>query len=321
MKDSIHTLHILLRIIRESRYPWKVMQPLQAGLKNRRVEFKKNNKLLINHYLIESRKMIRIKLSHSFLTLAFVFVGLFPTASCSSENKAASDTQNALNNIANSENTDSDQSGDNTCLLGYLEKYDQLLTEKEVLDATGFSSQSMETKYKKVLKNPANHSFEYKFENRRVGKVFGLDREMELKDIISISSIKPMSLNQFKNAYRPATEAEMAKAKESLNEVADGKSSNADANAAMKKAKEQNVSSESVKKVGGGMLDIFKEVAKANTDVAGIGDAAVWNTATDDLFVLKGGVKFEIKANVSNDGAKNKSVALELARKVLARCK
>lgn len=248
--------------------------------------------------------------------------GLILAVSCSSEQKngLASDMEEAIADIGKPGSPDPDASGGNTCLLEYQGKYDRLIEEADVLGATGFSKDAMETRYSKVLKNPVHHSFEYRFKNGRVGKTFGVSGEVELKDIVKVSSINPMSLKQFKDSYRIVTEQEMQAAKQALDDIAEGKSTEPDAKAALRKAEEHNISKESVKKTGGGMLDIFREVSKANTDVSGLGDAAVWNTATDDLYVLQNGVKFEIKVNVSNDEEKNKAVALEIARKILAKC-
>ena len=247
---------------------------------------------------------------------------LYLMASCNSrrDQKHVSVAENALDNMEKTADRDPGKPGGNTCLLGYQDKYDRLIEEKHVLAITGFSKDVMETKYSNALKNPANHSFEYRFRNGRIGKTFGFDKEIELKDIVKVSSIRPMSLKQFKDSYRVVTEEEMAKAREALTDAADGKSSDPDARAALQKAKDHQVSSETVKKVGGGVLDAIKEVSKANTDVPDLGDAAVWNTVTDDLYVLQNGVKVEIKASVSNDKGKNKAAAMELAGKILGKC-
>lgn len=238
--------------------------------------------------------------------------------SCTSESKSTESGDEASTETI--KNVDQDASGGNTCLLAYQEKYDQLIEEADVLLVTGFSREVMTAKSNVVLKNPAHHSFEYRFKNGRIGKVIGLDLETELPDKVIVSSITPMSLKSFKDSYRVITEDEIAKAKDALDDIADGKSNNPDAQAAVQKAKEHNVSSESLKKVGGGIMNVMKEVSKANTDVSGLGDAAVWNTVTNDLYLLQNGVKVEITANVSNDTERNRAVAIELAEKILAKC-
>ena len=248
-----------------------------------------------------------------------VLVFLTLLSGCGS--KQSENYETTVESMGKHTDPDQDAAGGNTCLLAYQDKYDQLLGEADVLGATGFSRDLMETKYNKVMKNPSHHSFEYKFANKRIGRVLGLDSDIELKDIVTVASIKPMSLKQFKDSYRVVTDQEMQAARQALNDVADGKSQDPDAKAAMEKAREHNVSGESVKKVGGGILSVIGEVSKANTEVTGLGDAAVWNTISDDLYVLQNGVKFEVKASVDNDKERNKATAIALAKIILGKCK
>jgi len=62
-------------------------------------------------------------------------------------------------------------------------------------------------------------------------------------------------------------------------------------------------------------------VSKGYRTVEGLGDAAVWNVVTNELYVLQNGVKFEIRTDIANDTEKNKSVAVKLAEIVLNKCK
>lgn len=199
---------------------------------------------------------------------------------------------------------DPSASGGNTCLLAYQEKYDALLPEEWVIRETGFDKQSMTTKYTKVMK-PEHHSFAYKFTNKRRGKLRGFDHEMELPDIVSVHSIKAMSPDQFTKSYRAISDEEMQAAKDAAKELTAGKT------------EEQQ---EATRKGTNSMLDTFKEVSKGYEAVEGLGDKATWNKVTNDLAVLQNGVKFEIKADVSNDAEKNKAVAIQLAKEVLTKC-
>jgi len=215
---------------------------------------------------------------------------------------------------------DPQASGGNTCLLTYQQKYDQLILESDVLTATGFSTAVMKTKYNKVMK-PEYHSFQYIFRNGRRGKTLGLDREMDLSDVVSVGSIKAMSLQQFKDSYRVVTDEEIKAASDALKDISEGNSDDDQANAALKKAKGQGVDEKTIQKTGGVILGTIKEVSKANSPVEGLGDAAVWNPVTDDLHVLQNGVKFDLKASISNDKEKNKALATKLARMILEQCK
>ena len=261
------------------------------------------------------------------LSFKLFWIGALALSSCKDDSSNRStiknDTLGVDEAIAAAESLrgkDPDASGGNTCLLAYQQKYDQLIAESEVSAATGFSPGVMETKYNKVMK-PEYHSFQYTFKNGRKGKVLGFDREMELSDVVSVGSIKAMSLQQFKDSYRVVTDEEMQAVQEALNDLSDGGSGNDQADAALKKAKDQNLDKKTIRKAGGGILSTIKEVSKANTPVAGVGDAAVWNPVTDDLHVLQDGVKFDLKASISNDKEVNKALAIKLAQKVLEHCK
>lgn len=237
------------------------------------------------------------------------------------DNKSQSGNDINLDAVINSKSTDPNAQGDNKCLLDYQQKYDALLSESDVIAATGFSGQTPETKYNKALKNSEHHEFVYKFKNGRKGKVKGLDMEMELPDVVVVRSIKPMSLTAFNQNYRAISDEEMNAAKDALNDIADGNSGDAEADAALKKAKEQNISKEQIKKTGSGVMDAIKEVSMGYRTVESLGDAASWNIVSNELTVLQNGVKFEIRTDISNDNEKNKSVAIQLAKIILNKCK
>lgn len=259
-------------------------------------------------------KSIKISAATTVLCLILFSCG-------NSDNKKQNSNEINLDAVVNSKSNDPNAKGDNKCLMDYQRKYDALLSEAEILAATGFSKDVMETKYNNVLKNPENHEFVYKFKNGRMGKVRGFNNEMPLPDMVVVRSIKPMSLTTFNQSYREVTEEQMQAANDALKEIAEGNSSDADADKAMKKAKEQNISKDEVKKTGGTLTDAFKEVSKGYRAVEGIGDAAVWNVVTNELYVLQNGVKFEIRTDIANDTEKNKSVAVKLAEIVLNKCK
>lgn len=259
-------------------------------------------------------KSIKISAATAVLCLILFSCG-------NSDNKKQNGNDINLDAVINSKSKDPDAKGDNKCLLDYQGKYDALLPEADVLAATGFSKGVMETKYNNRLKNPENHEFMYKFKNGRMGKVSGFNKEVQLPDVVVIRSIKPMSLTTFNQSYREVTDEQMQAANDALDEIAEGNTGDADADKAMKKAKEQNISKEQIKKTGGVLTDAFKEVSKGYRAVEGLGDAACWNIVTNELYVLQNGVKFEIRTDISNDNEKNKSAAIRLAKIVLDKCK
>ena len=105
-----------------------------------------------------------------------------------------------------------------------------------------------------------------------------------------------------------------------MNDATEGKSGDAEADAAVKKAEELNVSKEQVKKTGGKILDVIEEVSKGYRVVENLGDAARWNVVSNELIVLQNGVQFIILCDVNDDNETNKSVAIKLAEIVLNKC-
>lgn len=243
--------------------------------------------------------------------------------SCGENKNNSNSNKNGLDleAIANKKSKDPNASGDNQCLLDYQTKYDQLLSEDEVIAVTGFSKDVLKTKSSTVLKNPEYHSFEYKFDNGRMRTIPMIDRKMQMPDVVKVSSIKAISLSAFENTYKAISDEEMQVAKDVLNDVADGKSGDAEAEAALEKAKEKNVSKEQVKEIGSGIMDAMKEVSKGYRVVENLGDAARWNIVSNELYVLQNGVQFVIVCEVNDDNEKNKSVAIDLAKQILEKCK
>ena len=255
-----------------------------------------------------------------------LIIGFLMIISCSDKNNSTSnpgeiDLESAIENAESRRKADPNASGGNKCLLDFQSKYDQLLSEQDILTATRFSKDLMEIKYQKVLKNPEYHEMVYNFKNKRVSYIPQIKMKAEIKDAISVRSIKPMSLTQFENSYKAISEEEMQVARDMVDDVTEGNSGEADAEAAMQKAKEQNISNEQIKETSNVMMDAFKKVSEGYRVVDGLGDAARWNIVTNELTVLQNGVQFQIMSDVSNDLEKNKSVAIDLAKKILDKCK
>lgn len=254
----------------------------------------------------------------------FLFFSLILISCSEDKNKLTNsgeiDLESAIENAESRRKLDPNASGGNTCLLDYQKKYDQLVSETDVLKATVFSKEKLETKYQKVMKNSEYHEFLFKFKNKRIGKVRGLTREMEIPDIVKVRGIKAMSLNDFENNYRALTD-EMDLANQAVDDILEGKSGEAEAEAAVKKAEEHNISKEQVKEVSGKLMDAFKEVSEGYRKVMNLGDAARWNLVTNELVVLQNGVKFELMIDVSNDPKINQKVAFDLAQIILNKCK
>lgn len=253
--------------------------------------------------------------------IATTFNLIFVSCGNNDNNKIQEGKENNIEIASNSLTVDPDAKGGNKCLLEYQQKYDQLLSETDVLIATGFDKGKLTTEYLKFLKDPNYHEYEFSFENGRVGKILGTERVFEQNDYVKIRFIEEMSLNSFAYNYKAPTEAEIQETKDLVDDVIDGKIENENAKENVKKLEEKNVSKDQIKDTAGTLTDVFSEIAKGYEQIDNLGDAAVWNTKSAELHVLQNGVKFTLISNVSNDMGRNKEVALALAKIILNKCK
>lgn len=255
----------------------------------------------------------------SITLISILSIGML--TACESADNAKSQDGINLESITKSKSKNKNAKGGNTCLLAYQKQYDKLLSKEDVLAATGFTEDKLKEKYSKIMDDPMFHSYSYSWKNGRKGPIMGVKGTFELSDNINVSGIEAMSLDDFEKAYRPMTEAENAAAKDALNDIADGDVKDAQATEALDKANKAGVSKEDIKKTGGGVLDMIKSMSEGYTPVEGIGDAASWNIMSNELIVLQDGVTFKLHVEVSNAEPENKKLALQLAQKILDKCK
>ena len=253
-------------------------------------------------------------LSLSFLILAF-------NTSCN--NPKVKEGEKELSEII----PESASNGDNTCLLGYASKYDELFTFDEAATVTGLAKADGEMDYNKVLENVAYHdiSFEWPSDRKMKIKAAGMEVEIPDKNQIKIEGIEPKTLEEFNSAYRSLTEAQIAEAKKnvdkSIDEAYEGTSEQEAANKAMDKAKSMGQSKGDVKKVSNELVGgVFAQIAKSYSPVENLGDAASWNSYEQSLYVLKNGVKVKITANLNSENDYNKNKAIEIAKSILTKC-
>lgn len=261
-------------------------------------------------------------MSYSIHKSAFIAAAIFLTA-CGNDPNSKSGSIDLSGTISEAElrrGADRGESGGNECLLGYQDKYDQLLTEAMVLQITGFSKSSLTVKYNKVM-GPENHEIVYRFKNNRIGKIAGIKREMQVPDLVVLRSIKPLSLDEFEKRYTALTAEQEQAAREAINDVAEGRSGDRKADAQLDQLKKKGLDDKAIKGASNEMVGSFKKVGAAWTKVPGLGDAARFNTETLELVVLSKGVQFAIRTEVSNEENRNKELSLALARQILERCK
>lgn len=257
----------------------------------------------------------------SFILLVTVGISCRSDKGKTTNNGIDVDLDDAISKAEGRRAADPDAKGGNTCLLSYLEKYDQLLTEDMALSTTGFDKTKLELKYTKALKNPEYHSVSYRFKNKRKAFVEQIGMIMEVPDFVVLNSIKAMSLNHFRDTYRAVTQQETAIANKQIDDVVEGKSTEKDANDQMKELEKMGVDKKTTKSVTDVMKGTFANVAKSYVAVDDLGDAATWNTFANTLNVIANGVHFELHVEISSENSENKKVATEIANKILAVCK
>lgn len=260
-----------------------------------------------------------MKQRKSMIVAAVLCLNLFSCGNRENQNKNGNDIN--IDAVINSRSKDANAKGGNKCLLSYQSKYDELLTQEMALNTTGFPEKKLKVKYSKVLNNTEHHSIAYYFDMGRVQSNPAVNMPaMAMPDQVVLKDIKPISLHAFENSYRAMTDEEMRAANDAINDIAEGNSGDADADEALKKAKEHNVGKDQIRKTGGVLTGAFKKIAQAYIVVKSLGDAARWNTITRELIVLQNGVQFALGVNIADDNEKNKAAAIRLAKQILEQC-
>lgn len=193
---------------------------------------------------------------------------------------------------------ESKSAGDNSCLLAYADDKEKLITEDEILNLSGFSKDKL-----KIYQGKALGNFAYEFKNGRKTKKesgIGGTLDVETLDRFSIDEIKPMTEEEFKQHYRPASDEELDYAKDAV---------------------KKEVKEESTEGLTDDMTNIMGAVAEGERRVNNMGDLAVYNIVSGELKVLTKGVMFRVSANVSGDDNVNQKYAFEMAEIILNKCK
>lgn len=211
----------------------------------------------------------------------------------------------------------------NNCLLTYADKLDQLLTAADAVAITGKPEAAMETKYSKVLKNTEYHEIFYKWPAEGRTKLYN-GIKVPQGDMVVLGSMKKMTEEEFTAQHTARTQEEIQHTQETMNSEMDkaleGQSSSDKANKAAKKLNDMGVEKSTTKAVTATIGGVFAKIAAAYVPVSGVGDAATWNSESERLYVLTGGVKFELGVNISDDTTINKEATITLAKKLLSKC-
>lgn len=208
-----------------------------------------------------------------------------------------------------------------SCLLSFKEKLDGLLTLERAAAVVGKPAGEAREKYNRVMKNPSYHSLQYKWPSGRQKTldVMGQSVTIPASDIVELHGLKEVKLDYFQQSHRPPTQEQLDASKTEIDKAIDGKSDNEKVNENLKKLDEMKVSKEAQKSTAGALGSAFAEVAKSYSNVAGIGEAAAWNSFENRLYIYENGVEFSVTVDVSADGEVNKTKAMELG-KMLVKC-
>ena len=226
------------------------------------------------------------------------------------------DSPSSVNNV--NSDIDPKAEGGNTCLLGYADKYDELLTKEMVSTATGIKTNEMDQETNQYTKNSKYHDVTYSWKTGRIKNIHGMD--IPVDDYIKLTGIESISLDRFKMSYRAVTQKEAEALSVKTNEALDGKSDNEAVNKRLKKLDEMGVSKEDQKKMMDGLAGSAQKMTEGFSAVEDLGDAATWNSKTQTLYVLQNGAMFELVVDLS-DLRKNKEIASKIARMILDKCK
>jgi hypothetical protein len=200
--------------------------------------------------------------------------------------------------------------GASSCLDSYSDKICDLLTEEMVRSRVS----DMPAEVKQRAQTSGFTMCSYSWPGPRTGsrEIAGQVIEYSIKDTVAIKWLRVLKtddpLGRFKNSYRAMTPEEKAKAMEALRKATD------------KKVQDGELSEDGAKigdDLGSGLLSTLRfEV------VEGVGTAAAWGGTGENssLKVLDRDTEFEVVVDVYEDEARNREIAINVAKTIVAVC-
>jgi hypothetical protein len=196
-----------------------------------------------------------------------------------------------------------------SCIYGYADKLDHLLTIERVIKVTGFTKENAKTKYSKGSKNLTYHSYSHSWESnrKRTMEVNGQKIEVPRNDLVSISGFNKIDTEKFNFQYRNLSKEEKEKIKKKMDEALENQ----------QEKKELTTQQKDVAKdLGDSSIDGIKY-----EEIEGLGTKALWNAGKNQLIVHHIDAMFELYVDVSENTKTNKEKAIQLAQDLLAVCK
>lgn len=192
-----------------------------------------------------------------------------------------------------------------SCIAVFAEDPCKLLTEDVVRQVLPDAPQDIEQA--SSTGSFASCAYSWPSERTRTMKIGNNSVEIPLDNTVSlgwIDSYKRSPQKQFRRAYLP-TDEERARAREML------------AREFEKKAKEKGLS-EQQQEIGAALMDVGMAAQSEARALDGVGSMAV--VSGNELHVLHGDTKFDLRVDVSADAAANEAAAVALARLLLETC-
>lgn len=258
-----------------------------------------------------------MKLSTAIVSLFFIALSML---SCGGASGDEGQQAMAYNKKANS--TAPDAKGENTCLLGFADKLDKLLTMELAAKAAQLPASEAKVKYFTAMKNTANHNIKYIWKSDRTRNMedFGMTGKAPANNNIELHGIGEKSLAEFKRTRKPPTEEQLKQMDKAIDNAFDKKSGNQKIDEKVDQLDEMKVDKSTQKSVAGQMGGVFAKIGAAYRDIEGLGDAASWNTVENRLYVLDKGVEISLTVELSSDESANKEKAIALVKELLTKC-
>jgi hypothetical protein len=190
----------------------------------------------------------------------------------------------------------------------FIGKLNELFTLDMAAAATGYPASEANSSYDKTLQNPTTHSMQYSWEKGRTRstKVSTMTINTPIDDVIELRWLKVTDRKFFEQQYQNPTAEQLKEADKAVKDALDQKQAAGEINQETKDGAK------------GLAAELGKNVRWDN--VEGIGEAAKWNSKTQELKVFNGQIEFEIRIDLglSNEAhlTKAKTAAAAILQKL-----
>lgn len=215
---------------------------------------------------------------------------------------------------AQSEKQTKADAGENTCLLAYAEKYDELLTKDLVSAAAAADEDGMTIAYQKIHKDTKYHDVTYSWDSGRKKMVVGM--EVPAADMVRLTGVSAITLERFQLAYRAVSEKDAAALKMKANDAIAGSTNDERIKERLKKLDDMGISKEDQQNMMESLTNGAQKMTEGFTPIDNIGDAATWNAKTNTMYVFKDGAMFELLVELG-DSNRSLKVAGVVAKRLL----